>query len=131
MSGEVRISAWDWEGWRFTVATDPMPDRAVVGDLCCENPDIDLYYDDSDQRQLYCRNCRSPFPPEEPQPRALVALSEDRQWLVVLESPIAKWRGYWVVYARGFADRYGVENYIEDTGQDAHQVLAAWLEGRG
>ena len=29
MSGEVRISAWDWEGWRYTVVTDPMTDHAI------------------------------------------------------------------------------------------------------
>ena len=62
--------------------------------------------------------------------RALVALSEDRQWLVVLDV-----KNVWNVMEK----RYGQAAHgfwwksvqdIPDTGQDAHEVLAAFLEGR-
>ena len=76
-----------------------------------------------------------PWPPpasrEVSQPRALVALSDDRQWLVVLDV-----KNVWNVMEK----RYGQATHgfwwksvqdIRDTGQDAHAVLATWLEGCG
>lgn len=67
-----------------------------------------------------------------PQPRALVALSEDRQWLVVLDPEPEDWdemhfnlfhfsRRWWT---------WEHELLINDTGQDAHEVLEKFLEGR-
>jgi hypothetical protein len=107
--------------------------RAVVDELCCENPNIDSFYDDSDQRQLYCRNCKSPFPPDEPHPRALVAISEDRQWYTVLAKEPSNYDGkrrFTIFRWSDFMGDYQWRDVIEDTGQDAHEVLAAWLEGR-
>lgn len=66
-----------------------------------------------------------------PQSRALVALSEDRQWLVVLEDI-----GAWAVRVRdkdSYRLPYGVTDkceWITDTGQSAEDVLREWLEGR-
>lgn len=67
-------------------------------------------------------------------PRALVALSEDRQWLVVLGAepdPEGKrwWRFIqWVSPEDGY---WEYDEFWQDDGQDAHAVLASWLEGRG
>lgn len=68
---------------------------------------------------------------ETTQPRALVALSEDRQWLVVLDC-----HGRWSIMGKRFGQAAhgfwwtGVVD-IEDTGQSAHEVLREFLEGRG
>jgi hypothetical protein len=61
--------------------------------------------------------------------RALVALSEDRQWLVMKPpqgDPHYPYRFFVYCWKRA----YGLEFHkmVEDTGQDAHEVLAAWLE---
>ena len=69
-------------------------------------------------------------PDPEPPLRALVALSEDRQWLVMLED------GDWRVRKRDGEGRYVPLDedggwWVIDTGQDAHAVLATWLEGCG
>lgn len=63
-------------------------------------------------------------------PRAIVALSEDRQWLVVLKQ--SRWFALWDrEYALLMVPQYEVfERVADDTGQDAHDVLAAWLDGR-
>lgn len=68
-----------------------------------------------------------------PQPRALVALSEDRQWLCALAPTgvgfvVCEWHA---------GDAHRVGGWIrpilaaEDTGQSAEDVLREWLEGRG
>jgi len=65
------------------------------------------------------------------EPRDLVALSDDRQWLVILEDI-----GAWAVRVRdkdSYRLPYGVTDkceWITDTGQDANEVLREWLEGR-
>lgn len=66
-------------------------------------------------------------PVAESQPRAVVAISEDQQWLVV---PASDEIGGWQVLRRRF-NGYENEWALWDTGQDAHEVLAAWMEGRG
>ena len=59
-------------------------------------------------------------------PRALVALSEDRQAIVFLTRS-NWWAGH---YLNGYGD-VGERAFIaEDTGQDAQEVLAAFLAGR-
>ena len=71
-----------------------------------------------------------------PQPRATCALSADRQWLVVLEPP-SRWqrefRGqhcFYVWARRG--SRMSLHKLLgPDTGQNANEVLAQFLEGRG
>jgi Holliday junction resolvase RusA-like endonuclease len=73
-----------------------------------------------------------------PQPRALCALSEDRQWLVSL-TPVGEWLiGAWTegettdhhcLWPAGWTS-CGHRAPIPDTGQDAREVLAAWLGGR-
>lgn len=74
----------------------------------------------------------------EPSDRALVALSEDRQWLVVLEPE--RWSGFGVYRREWMSGTFATSGYwhwvrakrgyAEDTGQGADDVLAAWLEGR-
>jgi hypothetical protein len=64
-------------------------------------------------------------------PRALVAISEDRHWLVTHEAnemPL-----HFAVWRRAGSHVIGwiFERYVEDTGQDAHEVLAAFLADRG
>lgn len=65
-------------------------------------------------------------------PRALVAISEDRQWLVVHRPK----EGRFLVYEEFHFDSgqacYGEHGGTDDTGQSAEDVLAAWLEeGQG
>jgi hypothetical protein len=65
-------------------------------------------------------------------PRALVAISEDRQWLVVLEDVFSN-GGAWVIYRDAEDDvkrPWVLEAWRDDTGQSAESVLAGWLEGR-
>lgn len=70
--------------------------------------------------------------PVEPQPRALVALSDDGQWLVT-KAPDSTWNPS---YQPRFAvlEWRGVEwrllRWVDDTGQDANEVLATFLEGQ-
>ena len=59
-----------------------------------------------------------------PQPRAIVALSEDRQWLVVLFPNVHKLRDMWAILRCKW-------DTVADTGQDAHAVLAEWMAGQG
>lgn len=59
--------------------------------------------------------------------RAVVAISEDRQWLVV------RFVGGFMVF--GIDISFGIDGYsvcgaVDDTGQDAHDVLREFLEGR-
>ncbi len=102
-----------------------MPDRAVVDGQCCESPKLHSWINDEDETQIYCRNCNQIFPHE---PRAVVAISEDRQWLVVPQASDIDW----FLVMELDRDRTGYHEYdsIPDTGQDAHEVLAAWMEGR-
>jgi hypothetical protein len=68
----------------------------------------------------------------EPPDRALVAISEDRQWLVVLEDVFSN-GGAWVIYRDAEDDvkrPWVLEAWRDDTGQSAKSVLAGWLEGR-
>ena len=58
-------------------------------------------------------------------PRALVALSEDRQWLVVLMPD-----GFFEVFQfenSQWSYGYGPNDRFKDTGQDVHAVLADFL----
>ena len=57
--------------------------------------------------------------------RAVVALSEDRQWLVVLRPD-----GTWVIYHDRITAYASYEDAGGDTGQDAHDVLREWMEGQ-
>lgn len=95
-----------------------MADRAVVDEVPCAWCSGDGYVTGS----MPCPECT-------PTPRALVALSEDRQWLVVLMPEFAMFP--WVLYRRAYEiDHWVPETHFRDTGQDAHEVLAEWLEGR-
>lgn len=59
--------------------------------------------------------------------RAVVAISDDRQWLVVLPKAIKQWRGCRLNELGDVMQQYGLD---KDTGQDAWDVLAAFLAGR-
>lgn len=62
-------------------------------------------------------------------PRALVAISPDRQWLVVQPREGSGFAENFAVYQIA-PDAYRLEDYVKNTGQDAHDVLASWLEGQ-
>lgn len=78
-----------------------------------------------EQRLAYCTV-------EMTQPRALVALSEDRQWLVVLFM-LTEDSASWSIcqLTDDFLMPYRLKENIPDTGQDAHAVLAEWIAGQG
>ncbi len=65
------------------------------------------------------------------EPRA-VAISEDRQWLV---TPDPAGHPVWFVFrweeTKHDAGWMVQDKMIEDIGQDAHEVLRGFLEGRG
>ena len=65
----------------------------------------------------------------EPQPRAIVALSEDRQWLVVLFM-LTEDSASWSIcqLTDDFLMPYRLKENIPDTGQDAHDVLNEFLD---
>lgn len=73
-----------------------------------------------EQRLAYCTV-------EMTQPRALVALSEDRQWLVVLFPNVHKLRDMWAILRCKWDGDFTRWDTVADTGQDAHAVLAALL----
>lgn len=63
------------------------------------------------------------------EPRAVVAIGQDRQWLVVLEPEpsdqvwlVLRWTTEWD------GDWYNTQKTSRDTGQEAHEVLAPRLE---
>ena len=58
--------------------------------------------------------------------RAVVAISVDRQWLVVLVGEA------WVFFRRGLgtARNYYESHTMPDAGQDAYEVLDAFLQER-
>lgn len=79
------------------------------------------------------------FPRKSSKPRAVVAISEDRQWLVTHEPPnLLRYkvpnRDCFYVWQRNGATGAGIAmrpcEVIEDTGQDANEVLAKFLEGQ-
>lgn len=104
-----------------------MPDRAVVGDknnwsgcyMCPHCDEIQI---------KTCQQCGELI--DFAKPRALVAISEDRQWLVVLEEI-----GWWRLRRRDDDEHFvthetGIPGgWIYDTGQRAEDVLAV-VEGR-
>ena len=103
-----------------------MPDRAVV-DACAQIL-ADLVDAEGPRAEAAKANARRCIAQRSQKPRALVAIREDRQWLVVLDDPV--WKAYERVYV-GMDSAY-VFRYIlaDDASQDAHEVLATWLEGR-
>ena len=125
-----------------------MPDRAVVDDRPIPGPGCDhcegglvLVVGRDKIWEETCPRCGPKSIPwsyaapidaglPDPQPRALVALSEDQQWLVVKPRVGSGFEANFAVYQIA-PDAYRLEDYIPDTGQDAHEVLAAWLEGQG
>ena len=77
-----------------------------------------------EQRLAYCTV-------EMTQRRALVALSEDRQWLVVLEPDIEghpEATSAFGVWKRDIRAGWVLQAAIIDTGQDAHDVLNEFLD---
>lgn len=119
-----------------------MPDRAVVDDRPIPGPGCDhcegglvLVVGRDKIWEETCPRCGPKSIPwsyaapidaglPEPQPRAIVALSEDRQWLVVLFPNVHKLRDMWAILRCKW-------DTVADTGQDAHAVLAEWMAGQG
>lgn len=96
------------------------PERAVVDDVPCAWCGGDGYVTGS----MDCPECTT-------KPRAVVAISEDQQWLVVLEPP--GWGEKWTFLR--WADDMGIfwlsdAPDVPDTGQSADEVLASFLEVR-
>ena len=108
-----------------------MPDRAVVDDDLGFVPSRAVHPVTFEVQRVFHGQPSSVGLPE-PQPRALVALSEDRQWLV---TPDPAGHPLWFVFHwEETATDVGwmvQDKMIEAAGQDAHAVLARWLEGRG
>jgi hypothetical protein len=64
---------------------------------------------------------------KKPQPRAIVALSDDRQWLVVQTTDSND--TYWKIYERAqTVDVYEAWGDMPGEGMTAEEVLAAHLE---
>ncbi len=113
-----------------------MPDRAVVDDW----PELTA----EEERAMFIYTppglLRQELEEEdEPTPRPLVAISEDRQWAVLPGPGTTVALGWAILHHRSeplpmtqreTTQRWVVEDYAEDTGQDAADVLSAWLEGR-
>lgn len=123
-----------------------MPDRAVVDEDYWTAPF-------PKQGPMRCPLCDGEMVPtidgtwacyrdHTPKPRAVVALSEDRQWLCALTptEPTA----FFVICGWDCGDlgvghagwpmgwgNVGEPRLIPDTGQDAHEVLAAWERQQG
>ena len=126
-----------------------MPDRAVVDDRPIPGPGCDhceggliLVVGRDKIWEETCPRCGPKSIPwsyaapidaglPEPQPRAIVALSEDRQWLVVLFM-LTEDSASWSIcqLTDDFLMPYRLKENIPDTGQDAHAVLTQFLEGR-
>lgn len=106
-----------------------MPDRAVVDDVptceLCDQP-LTMTWSRGEGEVWHCKNHPAG-------PRALVALSRDRQWYTVLDKEAHRsGKRYFTLFEwSDFMGAYQWRDLIEDTGQDAHEVLAVWLEGRG
>lgn len=65
--------------------------------------------------------------------RAVVAISDDRQWYTILDKKPNRTDGkmYFTIYGwSDFMNSYQWRDIVEDTGQDAWDVLAAFLAGR-
>ena len=109
-----------------------MPDRAVVDERTAyiagyEAGFGDRYYEHSEPEASYSEwvSAARPEIPRDPPPRARVALSEDGQWLVVHHLGTGFWQVLDICH-------WGYLEYasVEDTGQDAREVLEKFLEGR-
>ena len=126
-----------------------MPDRAVVDDRPIPGPGCDhcegglvLVVGRDKIWEETCPRCGPKSIPwsyaapidaglPEPQPRAIVALSEDRQWLVVLEPDIEghpEATSAFGVWKRDIRAGWVLQAAIIDTGQDAHDVLNEFLD---
>ena len=121
-----------------------MPDRAVVDDRPIPGPGCDhceggliLVVGRDKIWEETCPRCGPKSIPwsyaapidagwPAPQPRAIVALSDDRQWLVTQEPPY-RWRSKLPAVEcfyiwRRCGSMMSFHDVIEDTGQDAHQA---------
>lgn len=66
-----------------------------------------------------------------PQPRAIVALSEDRQWLVKADHPEVVSAPSFSIYEAMKDGSLRTAKWVPDTGQDAQDVLREFLERGG
>lgn len=116
-----------------------MSDRAVVNEYECPECQYKASWDKDfaplcglcagdNGRDVRMFKVRAP----EPQPRAVVAISEDRQWLVVPgpQKPEGWLVSVWSIYKRGEDGTYHPLFEPEDTDQSADEVLGEFLEER-
>lgn len=118
-----------------------MPDRAVADDDAREQEVLERLKGPwhgwhtcgncGKWQTVYCQDCGEPLPEHEEPDRAVVAISEDRQWLVVLDPhAVARASGIWMLSWSVLRwDDISFEDYgfVEDTGQSADEVLATFL----
>lgn len=112
-----------------------MPDRAVVAqkhrDHCQRmlSQSAGMTGPEWDFARESWQRCLADAEQERLASRAIVALSDDRQWLAMLRP--APEEHMWLVYRFHplTLELIPQRPAIRDTGQDAHQMLAAWMEG--
>ena len=126
-----------------------MPDRAVVDDRPIPGPGCDhceggliLVVGRDKIWEETCPRCGPKSIPwsyaapidaglPEPQPRAIVALSEDRQWLVKADHPEVVSAPSFSIYEAMKDGSLRTAKWVPDTGQDAQDVLREFLERGG
>ena len=105
-----------------------MPDRDLVDEMCPQRVGVagswHHWSAPDEEGKHHCLDCGAIYLRHIPD-RAVVAISEDRQWLVVHHLGTGRWIVYDVCH-------WGYQEYttVVDTGQDAHEVLREFLEGR-
>lgn len=108
------------------IAQLPTPDRTVVDECVTYIAGSGTVARDSGNGVNDAEQAYRDWSYASPHPRALVSLSEDRQWLVTHDDDQA-----WDIWARKGDLGYVYHTYADDTGQDAADVLRDWQERQG
>lgn len=123
-----------------------MPDRAVVDgagiraalrkayDCGCDKcgGDMVLWQDIGDMKCQSCGRTGDEIEDDlrKSPPRSLVALSEDRQWLVARISSVGMFRAFGFGIFKFDGRDYLWQESVLGTGQDAHEVLREFLDSK-